>query len=259
MLGPLQPLDDASIAERFPRSSAYPPEWGALESMGPHTLWLTESLAQAMTLSQGDRVLDLGCGKALSSMFLAREFGVQVWATDLWIKPTPNLERITAQGLQENVYPIYAEAHALPYAEGFFDAIVSVDAFHYFGTADMYAGYISRFLRPGGQLGIVVPGVATEVPADGPPAAVKPHWDPDFSTFHTPSWWQLHWERSQRFASVNADWIPDGAALWLRWAEIANAAGRGFPDEGLLRSSGDWLGFTRVVATTKDQPINSGG
>jgi hypothetical protein len=29
-------------------------------------------------------VLDLGCGRASSSIFLRREFGVQVWAADLW-------------------------------------------------------------------------------------------------------------------------------------------------------------------------------
>jgi len=36
------------------------------------------------------RVLDLGCGKALSSIFLAKEYGTQVWATDLWISATDN-------------------------------------------------------------------------------------------------------------------------------------------------------------------------
>ena len=38
----------------------------------------------ATGLEPGMRVLDLGCGKGLSSIFLAKEFGVQVWAADLW-------------------------------------------------------------------------------------------------------------------------------------------------------------------------------
>lgn len=53
--------------------------------MGPNVLWLTEFLGQAMELQPGMRVLDMGCGRALSSIFLAKEFGVQVWAADLWI------------------------------------------------------------------------------------------------------------------------------------------------------------------------------
>jgi cyclopropane fatty-acyl-phospholipid synthase-like methyltransferase len=72
-------------------------------------------------------VLDLGCGKALSSVFLAKEYGVQVWATDLWISATENRERIEQAGLADRVFPIHADARALPYAELFFDALVCVD------------------------------------------------------------------------------------------------------------------------------------
>ena len=55
--------------------------------MGPNVLWLTEALTQVLPLEPGMRVLDLGCGAAISSIFLARELGVQVWAADLWIEP----------------------------------------------------------------------------------------------------------------------------------------------------------------------------
>jgi cyclopropane fatty-acyl-phospholipid synthase-like methyltransferase len=41
----------------------------------------------------------MGCGKAISSIFLAKEFGVEVWAADLWVKPTENWERIRGAGL----------------------------------------------------------------------------------------------------------------------------------------------------------------
>ncbi|MGC4046210.1 MAG: methyltransferase domain-containing protein [Armatimonas sp.] len=102
--------------------------------MGPNVLWLTEFLCEAMDLRPGMRVLDLGCGKAISSLFLAKEFGVQVWATDLWIPPTENFSRIREAGLVSQVFPVYADARSLPYAQEFFDAIISVDAFEYFGT-----------------------------------------------------------------------------------------------------------------------------
>src|SRR5438034_6134465 len=75
------------IAERFPRSSRYHREWiSASVSGGANALWLTEWLASALDLRPGMRVLDLGCGRAASSIFLHREFGVQVWATDLWFR-----------------------------------------------------------------------------------------------------------------------------------------------------------------------------
>ncbi len=69
-------------------------------------------------------------GTALTSTFLAREYDVQVWAVDLWTKPTENWQRIQEGGLAGQVHPIYADARSLPFAEGFFDAIVSLGAFH---------------------------------------------------------------------------------------------------------------------------------
>ena len=124
----------------FPRSANYDPDWVLDNMMGPNALWLTESLAECMNLNPAMRVLDMGCGKGLSSIFLAKEYGLQVWATDLWIDASDNFGRIRAAEVDDRVFPIHAEAHALPFADGFFDAMVSVDAYHYFGTDDLYLG-----------------------------------------------------------------------------------------------------------------------
>jgi len=113
-------LREALTFPQFPLSAKYDPEWMIVNEMGPSSVWLTEYLVQAMELESGMRVLDMGCGKAMSSIFLAREYGVQIWANDLWISPTDNWQRIREAGVEELVFPIRAEAHALPYAEGFF-------------------------------------------------------------------------------------------------------------------------------------------
>lgn len=66
--------------ENLPRSAAYDPQWILVNQMGPNPLWLAEWLAQAMDLKPGMHILDLGCGRGLSSIFFAREFGVEVWS-----------------------------------------------------------------------------------------------------------------------------------------------------------------------------------
>jgi len=80
----------------------------------------------------------MGFGKALTLIFLAKEFGVIVFANGLWIDPSENWKRICEAGMQNLVFPIYGEAHALPYASGFFDAIVCINSFQMYGTADNY-------------------------------------------------------------------------------------------------------------------------
>src|SRR5215471_12366888 len=83
--------DKRFISTSFPRSSQYHPEWVlASVSGGANSLWLTEWLTSALDFGPGMRVLDLGCGRAASSIFLRREFGVQVWATDLWFSVSEN-------------------------------------------------------------------------------------------------------------------------------------------------------------------------
>ena len=138
-----------SILEKaeFPLSSKYDPAWVRENEMGPNALWLAEALLQVMDIRPGMRVLDLGCGRAISSIFLARERAVQVWAADLWIDATENLKRIREAGVDDRVFPIHAEAHALPFAEGFFDAVVSFDSYHYFGTDVHYLEFHLLKLR----------------------------------------------------------------------------------------------------------------
>ncbi|WP_422926628.1 SAM-dependent methyltransferase [Singulisphaera sp. PoT] len=76
---------DPFLRDTFPRASAYHPDWIISAVSGAaNPLWLTEWLCEELDLKPGMRVLDLGCGRAMSSVFLNREFGVQVWATDLW-------------------------------------------------------------------------------------------------------------------------------------------------------------------------------
>src|SRR5271167_1609860 len=90
------------VSEQFPRASQYHPEWVlANASGGANSLWLAEWLASALELRPGMRVLDLGCGRASSSIFLRREYGVQVWATDLWFSAAENSQRIRDAGVDE--------------------------------------------------------------------------------------------------------------------------------------------------------------
>jgi cyclopropane fatty-acyl-phospholipid synthase-like methyltransferase len=246
----------------FPRSALYDPEWVLENTMGPNVLWLTESLSELMTLQSGMRVLDMGCGKAVSSIFLAKEFGVQVWATDLWIDVNDNRRRIAEAGVDDLVFPVYAEAHALPYAESFFDALVSFDAYHYFGTNDLYLGrYFAPLVRPGGQIGIVVPGVAKEF-EDDPPAHLAPTWERDweFWSFHSPAWWRNHWGRTGLVDVEVADLVPNGWRLWADSDEASLELGFVPPEfaehvpqmiETLRTDAGSNLGFTRVVARRK--------
>jgi len=245
----------------FPRSNAYDPDWVLSNQMGPNALWLAEWLCGELALAPGMRVLDLGCGKAMTSIFLAREFSVRAWAVDLWVDPTANWRRVAAAGLTDLVTPLEAEAHALPFAEGFFDAVISIDAYQYFGTDELYLGYLCRFVRPDGLLGIVVPGLMAELPGgEVPPCLRSPQsngkvfWEDECASFHTASWWRALWQRSNRVDVRVADTLDDG---WRHWRDfelaLEHSGKRLFPSdaEAIDADRGRTLGFVRLAGTAR--------
>jgi SAM-dependent methyltransferase len=253
--------------DRFPRSARYDPAWVVANQMGPNALWLMEWLCEAVALEPGMRVLDLGCGRAMTSVFLAREFGVRVFATDLWIPASDNWKRVVEAGCEDLVVPIHAEAHALPFAEGYFDAVLAVDSYTYFGTDDLYVSYIHRLLAPGGCLGVVVPGLTSEL--DGPPpqhltvpqANGKVFWEPDCACFHSADWWSRHWQRSGTLELELVDTLEDGWRLWAQHERAVEAAGCGpFPSdaESLETDAGRTIALVRAVARRPDDSETGG-
>jgi SAM-dependent methyltransferase len=239
-------VDDRLVCPRFPRSSAYHPEWViASASGGANSLWLAEWLTEALDLRPGMRVLDLGCGRASSSVFLRREFGVQVWAADLWFSASENLRRVRDAGAEDGVFPIHADARALPFAAEFFDAVVSIDSFVYYGTDDLYLNYLARFVKPGGPVGIAGAGLVREI--DGPlPEHLRGWWTPDLWCLHSAAWWRRHWERTGILDIELADTLADGWRLWLDWHR-AVAPDNVTEIRALEADGGSHLGYVRVV------------
>ncbi|HMM35860.1 MAG TPA: methyltransferase domain-containing protein [Thermoanaerobaculia bacterium] len=242
----------------FPRSARYDAEFLLDNQMGPCAIWLLGWLCERFPLAPGARVLDLGCGKAMTSVFLAKEYGAKVHAVDLWMSPDKNWERVAGAGAADLVCPVRAEAHTLPFAAGYFDAIVSIDAYQYFGTDLLYLDYLTRFLRPGGRLGVVVPAVVHPLTDGVPPWLTEPQsngqafWEEGCRAFLTAEAWAEIWRGSPCLTDVSAELQPDGWRHWADFERAIEAAGKGiFPScaEALEKDAGRTIGFVRLLAT----------
>ena len=181
----------------FPLTAKYNPQWIRDNALGENALRQTESLVRRLPLRAGMRILDLGCGKATSSIFLAREFGVEVWAADSATSPSENRKRAVALGCEASVFPLRVDAHSLPFAKDFFDAVIAIDSFLYYGTDDRYLSYLVQFIKPGGFIGIVDIAFTRDVRSiEDAPEYLRPQYQKHWSYVHTVEWWTQHWEKT---------------------------------------------------------------
>ena len=163
--------------------------------MGPCSPVILEELLEQVEMRPGMRVLDLGCGRGLTSVYLAKKYSAQVFAVDLWISASDNYERFEQMGVADMVIPIHADAHDMPFADGYFDAVVSVDSYHYFGNNDtFFLEKICPLLKPGGIFAAAFPGMKNEISREAP-EEMRQYWDDEALTmWHSADWWKPKFE-----------------------------------------------------------------
>lgn len=106
--------------------------------------WLTRRLG----LGVGCRVLEVGAGTGKFCKSLLAT-GAEVVA----VEPVTTMREILVRNLPP-VQAMEGTAESLPFVDGYFDAVVCAQAFHWFATAEVLAEF-RRVLKPGGVLGLV--------------------------------------------------------------------------------------------------------
>lgn len=240
--------------ESFPRASSYDGDWLLSLDMGPNPLWLLEDLLGDMTIEPGARVLDLGCGRGATSVFLAKELHVEVWAVDLWVPAYAIRATVDAAGVGDSIHVANADVRSLPFDELFFDAVISVDAWEYFGTDDHLLPQLLRVVRPGGPIGMATPGMVRDVRDLGYiPDHIQRIVAWEALAWHAPGRWQQQWELTGLVANVRARAARTGWSDWLRWARaVAGDDGDNNPSVQMLTADrGELLTFALVSANKR--------
>ncbi|WP_027183216.1 SAM-dependent methyltransferase [Desulfovibrio inopinatus] len=190
--------------------------------MGPNAMRVTEEMTSYLPMKEGMRILDLGCGMGISSILLAEKYGATVFAADLWVSPSENFDRFKRLGLAQNIIPVSVDiTKGLPFAHGYFDMIVSVDAYNYFGCNDTMLPYLVQFLKKGGHMAVAVCGVKEDFPKDRIPKDMQPYLELDMG-FHPLSWWRRLWSKEPHFCLQHCREMDCLRQSWDEWLESPN-------------------------------------
>ena len=133
-------------------------EAGKGEEMEAHHISITQQTLAVMDLKAGQKVLDLGCGAGWASRLLAQKVGGdhsgQVVGLDV---SDAMIRRARAASTQfDNLMFIVGSALQIPWEENFFDKVLSVESFYYYGDQERALGELFRVLAPKGELYILI-------------------------------------------------------------------------------------------------------
>lgn len=182
---------NSAKSQSFPKATSFDAALVHSKIMGPNPLKLCEELLCDASIPRGARVCDLGSGTGITSALLAREYGFDTYAVDLWSDPVENRAFFDSLGIPRNtIHPVKADAsQGLPFEHDYFDAVVSIDSYNYYGRDPHYLSErLLPYVRRGGMLYLSIPGMACDC-HDNLPECLLKSWAPEqLDYMHDMAW-----------------------------------------------------------------------
>lgn len=189
---------------QYPELEGYSRQACYQDFFGGGGLYLAVQMLRTLRLKPDDIVLDLGCGKGATSVFLAKHYGVRVVALDLWTSAELLHKKFTGEGYTGCISAIQMDAtQPLPFPENHFDAIFCMNSFNFYGGNEAFLKHLLKHLKPEGQLCIGSEALSAEFTDEqisNPPAVYSFKLPPpnehvdvfedDFKKQHTSAWWE---------------------------------------------------------------------
>ena len=237
---------------KYPKSEKYMGNDYMKYIMGPNPLKLCEELLAEHRIPAGARVMDLGSGEGLTSAFLAKEYGFTVYAADLWSEPESHYPLFEQFGLtREQCIPVKADANDLPFEKEFFDSVVCVDSYNYFGRDPAYLDEkLLPFVKSGGMIYAAVTGMKKDC-HDNIPEVLLRSWNAEqLDYIHDAQWWRNVVSQSRDCEVVSVHEMRSNAEVWADWLKQDNEYAVG--DRATMEHGGlDYMNFVAIVLRKK--------
>lgn len=237
---------------KYIRSSAYSDEKYMSRIMGPNPIKLCEELLANHRIPRDAKVMDLGSGQGVTSVFMAKEYGFTVYAADLWSKPEDHYDFFDGEGLsRDQIIPVKADALNLPFEREMFDAVVSVDSYNYFARDPAFLDEkLLPFVKRGGYVYACVTGMKKDC-HDNLPEILLRSWDADQMEYiHDAAWWRAMSEQSRDAEIISVYEMQSNEEVWDDWLRQENEYAVG--DRKTMRHGGlDYMNFVGIILRKK--------
>lgn len=192
--------------------------------MGPNSIRILAELFNKYPLqfAADDLILDLGCGTGLTSLAIAKETGAKVYANDLWVSAEKNRKRFAQWGISDQIMPICEDASNLHFEKKQFNALVSIDSYHYFaGHEGFFQEKILPFMKDGGVVLIGIPGLKDEY-TNRAEELLSDWLGADAHMFKSPTRWKKLIGSHNRIESIKLWEMECFREAWSEWLATSN-------------------------------------
>ena len=220
--------------------------------MGPNPVKLEEELLLDCKIPVGSVVCDLGSGQGLTSVFLAKEYGFKVYAADLWSDPKENRKFFDSMGLDETqIIPVKADATDLPFEKNFFDGVICVDSYNYFGRDKSFLDEkLLPFVKSGGYVYLAITGMKKDL-HDNLPAELLLSWTPEqLDYIHDAVYWRDIISACKGAEIISLKEMESNEEVWADWLKQDNEYAVG-DRKTMEAGGGKYLNFIAVVLKKK--------
>lgn len=220
--------------------------------MGPNPIKLLEELMLDNATEKGKKVMDLGSGTGLTSVFLAKEYDFRVWAADLWSEPNENQAFFEKCGLsKEQIKAVKADATDLPFEKEFFDAVVSVDSYNYFGRDENYLDEkLLPFVKSGGYIYVAVPGMVKDC-HNNLPKELLLSWTPEQMEYmRDVAYWHSLMDKCKGAKIVEVSEMQSNDEVWQDWLKCDNEYAIN-DRKSMNAGAGKYLNFIKIILQKK--------
>lgn len=190
-------------------------------------LYLAAEMVRQMNLKSGDVVLDLGCGKGETSIYLAKNFDVTVVGVDFWNSSDKLLEKANKNGLSNKIIPLQMDiTQSNPFAQNYFDAIFCMNSLFMFGGNKDFLNMLIGTLKIGGTLCVgsecfnKEPNFtnAVDIPMVYNFDWHWKVWEECYSKYHSPQWWKSLLSSTDHLNVIHCTELKDGREMFEDFA-----------------------------------------
>lgn len=147
----------------------------------------------------------------------------------------------------EQLIPVKADALNLPFEPAFFDAVVSVDSYNYFGRDPNFLGQkLLPYVKPDGYLYFALPGMKQDCHDHLPPELLL-SWTPEqLEYMHDVAYWQHMISLTDGIEILSVAEMESNEEVWQDWLKQENEYAIG-DRKSMNAGGGKYLNFIQIV------------